>query len=98
MSAKYRYKVEVQTGDQWIYIVDASRDFCMGYMTRAAEYSPRLAMRVIRHDGKVIGSIEKSDDVQIGMVASWPRPEQYEAAARRALATAEQIRKTEAGK
>ena len=93
MSAKYTYKVEVQTGGQWIYILDESRDFCMGYMTRAVEYSPRLAMRVIRSDGKVIDSIEKSDDVQIGMVAGWPTPEQYESAARRATATAEEIRK-----
>jgi hypothetical protein len=93
MSAKYTYKVEVQTDGKWVYILDGSKDFCMGYLTRTVEYSPRLAMRVIRSDGKVIDSIEKSDEVQIGMVASWPTPEQYEAAARRALAAAEEIRK-----
>lgn len=98
MSAKYTYKVLVQIGDQWIRLVEDSKDFCMGYMHRSSEYSPRLAMRVVRSDGKVIDFIERSDEVQIGMVASWPRPSQYEAAARRALATAEQIRKTEASK
>lgn len=98
MSAKYTYKAEVHTGGSWYRLFEMPKDYCLGYIGRARESSPRLAMRVIRSDGVVIDSIEKSDDVQIGMVASWPRPEQYEAAARRALATAEQIRKTEAGK
>ena len=98
MSAKYTYKVEVQIDGKWVYMLDGSKDFCMGYLTRAVEHSPRLAIRVMRSDGKVIDSIEKSDEVQIGMVASWPTPEQYEAAARRALATAEEIRKFKARK
>lgn len=98
MSAKYTYKVVVQVADQWIRIADASKDFCMGYMHRSSEYSPRLAMMVVRSDGKVIDSIERSDEVSIGMVASWPTPEQYEAAARRAMSTAEEIRKFRARK
>lgn len=93
MSAKYTYRLEVQSGGQWVRLFERSKDFCLGYMERANEFTPRVAMRIVRSDGKVIDQIQMSDTVFIGMVAGWPTPEQYRQAAYRALANAEELQK-----
>ena len=90
---KHTYRLEVQTGGSWYRLFENSRDFCMGYLNRSAESSPRLAMRVMRGDGVLIDQIAMSDSVSIGMVAGWPTAEQYRQAACRALAAAEEIEK-----
>lgn len=88
---KHTYRLEVRTGNSWYRLFENSRDFCMGYLTRAMESSPRLAMRVMRGDGVLVDQIAMSDSVSIGMVAGWPTAEQYRQAAHRALAAAEEI-------
>jgi len=53
---------------------------------------PRLHLRLVRSDGKIMDEIEAHDDVGIGQVAGWPTAEQYESAAERALERARKIR------
>lgn len=93
---KYTYTVEVNYLGQWGKTISDSRDFCLGYLNRVQYESPRLAHRMLRSDGKVIYALEAADDVAIGQIASYPTPEQYEAAAARAIAQAKRIREQQA--
>lgn len=93
----HRYHLEMQAFDgEWFTpagLEEEQRGFLLGYMFgRADGPPPRLAMRVVRSDGKVVDERPADTEVSIGMVAGWPTPEQYEAAAERALATAAKIR------
>ena len=92
--SKYTYAVEVMYIGKWRPIVpDAARGYCMGYLdARRDGWTPRLAMRVTRSDGKVIEDLQAVDEVSIGMVAGSATAEQYEDAASRALDRAEAIR------
>lgn len=97
MAVKHTYRVEVKDGYGWVSLygyIDVSHDFAMGYLFgRQDTPSPRLAMRVVRSDDKVIDMREANDDVGIGMIVGFPTPEQYEDAAARALEKADRIRK-----
>ena len=53
---------------------------------------PRVHLRMVRSDGKIIREITEHDDVGIGMIAGFPTAEQYERAAERALERAKKIR------
>ncbi len=55
-------------------------------------------MRLVRSDGKIVHEIKADADVNVGMIASWPTPEQYEAAAESALKQAARIREQAARK
>jgi hypothetical protein len=95
MSAKYTYSVESYFLNKWTKLFTDSRDFCSGYLTHAQYSFPRNAMRIVRSDGKVVFELPESEDVSVGMIASWPTPEQYERAAERALKEAARIREFE---
>jgi hypothetical protein len=92
MKSKYTYSVESYFIDKWVKLFTETRDFCSGYLNHAAYNHPRNAMRMIRSDGKVMVELKEDADVSVGMVASWPTPEQYESAAKRALEQAARIR------
>lgn len=80
--------------DKWIHVLTENRSFCLGYFQRHREEpSPKLAMRVIRSDGRVLEECSESQSVSIGMVAGFPSPEQYEKAASDALDRAKEIRR-----
>lgn len=79
---------------KWVKILAASRQYCRGYLHAMLDYSPRNAFRIVREDGRVLEESVAQEDVGIGMVASWPTPAQYEAAAKRALDRAAAIRRT----
>lgn len=89
---KYTYSVEAFFIDKWVKLLTDTRDFCSGYITACQYDSPRNAYRLMRSDGKVIAELKAATEVCIGMVAGWPAPEQYEAAAKRALDQAARIR------
>lgn len=89
---KYTYSIETHYLDRWTVIVNASRDYCLGYFDRVRESAPRNAYRLMRSDGKIMHEVHAMEDVSIGQVASWPTPEQYEHAAKRALDQADRIR------
>lgn len=89
---KYTYTVQSYYLGEWIDIVRDTRDFCAGFLHARKDYAPRNAYRVRRSDGKVIAESPASDDVSVGQVAGWPTPEQYEAAAKRAMDQAARIR------
>ena len=97
--SKYTYAVEVATGfedDDWYALVKGEqRGFALGYLLgcRDSRLPPTRAHRMIRSDGKIIESYPANREVSIGMIAGFPSPEQYEAAARDALDKAERIRK-----
>lgn len=91
---KYTYSVESFFIDKWCKLFGSeTRDFCSGYLTHAQYCHPRNALRIVRSDGKIMYQTEADNEVDIGMIAGWPTPEQYEAAAKRALEQAEHIRK-----
>lgn len=64
----------------------------MGWLSHAQYDYPRNAKRMVRSDGKLMHEIKANDEVSIGMIASYPTPEQYERAANVALAKAARIR------
>lgn len=93
---KYTYAIETYYLDKWAVIVRDTRDFCLGYLSRARDYSPRNAYRLVRSDGRVMHESPAYADVSVGQIAGYPTPEQYEAAAKRALAQAAAIRERQA--
>jgi hypothetical protein len=70
-----------------------SRAYCQGWIACARETpSPRLVLRLVRlSDGKVLEQTTGCPDASVGQVAGWPSPEQYRAAAARALAAADLV-------
>ncbi len=96
MAPRYTYSLEFLLDGKWFCpagMQDGQRSFLVGYMMgRADSPPPRLGMRVVRSDGKVVDEYKPSLSVGVGMVAGWPTPEQYEAAAEDALKTAARIR------
>lgn len=88
---KHTYSVEALSMDRWARLFTDTRDFCLGYLTCAQYDHPRLAMRLIRSDGKVVHELRADYEVCVGQIAGWPTPEQYEAAAKRALEKAARI-------
>lgn len=92
---KYTYAIECPNvrGDGWTqFIKYQSKGFCEGYLYAMKGQAPRINLRMVRSDGKIIEEVKAYDDVNIGMIAGWPTPEQYEYAAERALERAKQIR------
>lgn len=93
---KYTYSVEVRmesTGRWHAIIKGETRDFCTGYILAMRDAPPpRLAHRMVRSDGQVTRQGEYDERVGIGMIAGMPSPEQYEAAAKRALEQAAHLR------
>jgi hypothetical protein len=90
---KYTYRLESLYLGEWRIIVRDTRDFCLGYLTACQYNAPRNAMRLLRSDGKVVAERHAATEVSVGQVASYPTPEQYEAAAARAIEQAARIRK-----
>lgn len=93
---KHTYSVQAHYLGSWHDIVRDTRDFCLGFLHARKDYAPRNAYRLIRGDGKVMNELPAADDVEIGQVAGWPTPEQYEGAAQRAIAQAARIREQRA--
>ncbi len=89
---KYTYSLETFYLDKWVKLFSDTRDFCLGYLVSIRNYSPRLAHRIIRSDGKVMHDAPAVTEVSVGMIASYPTPEQYEFAAAEALKKAAAIR------
>jgi hypothetical protein len=94
--AKHTYSVQVyiEASAQWHSIVtDESRGFAEGYALGHMDLSaPRLALRVIRDDGKVMQDSAARRELALGMIAGFPTPEQYELAAAEALESARRLR------
>lgn len=95
--ARHTYRLEMQgPRGEWFTpagLGDETRGFVLGYLIgRGDAPPPRLAMRAVRSDGQVIEERAAETEVSIGQIAGWPTPEQYETAAKRAMATAAQIR------
>lgn len=89
---KHTYSVESFFLGSWYKLFSDSRDFCAGYLSHAQYEHPRLALRIVRSDGKIMHSLKEDTEVNVGMIVSYPTAEQYEAAAARALEKAAQIR------
>lgn len=85
-------KLQVLFNGQWMTIKQGAIGYLQGYMDAMANQSPRLAHRIVNPEGKVVREIEEGTEVRIGQVAGWPTPEQYEAAAKRALEKVEAMR------
>ena len=73
-----------------------TKDFCLGYMTRASSGFQRPNLRMIRSDGKIMCNIPERMQVSLGMIVGFPTAEQYELAAEDALNIAKTIREREA--
>lgn len=92
----YTYHIECPCLGKWnAFIKGRSRGYCDGYMDAMRGQLPRLHLRLVRSDGKIMDEVEAHDDVGIGMIAGWPTAEQYESAAERALERARKIRAKE---
>jgi hypothetical protein len=93
---KHTYTIETLFGDKWMPIIKGEYlQYCLGWLDRAQDQSPRPAYRLVRSDGKILKLLAEREDVCIGMVAGFPTAEQYEAAAQRALDKAAVIRENE---
>jgi len=93
---KYTYSIESYSTTKWVKLFTDTRDFCAGYLSHAQYDYPRNAKRIVRSDGKVMAEIKANDEVSVGMIASYPTPEQYERAASVALEKAARIREADA--
>ena len=97
MASKYTYRMEFKMMDgHWdastFWLACCPVVYLRGYLDCYRYMTPRLAARIVRSDGKIIEELEAREDVGIGMIAGRPSPEQYEAAAARALKTAAALR------
>lgn len=91
---KHTYTIETLFGDKWMPIIkEEYLQYCLGWLDRAQDQSPRPAYRLVRSDGRIQKLLTEREDVSIGQVAGFPTAEQYEAAAQRALEKAAVIRK-----
>jgi len=91
----HTYHLESFYCGKWTRLRTDGLLFLRGYLDAKSDYSPRLAYRIVRGDGKVVEELSAKEDVSIGMIAGWPTPEQYERAAERALERAKAIRANE---
>lgn len=98
MSArKYSYAIELEddTG-RWFTLAglnDVPLQYANGFVDARREAAgPTRPTRIVRSDGKIMYSHDGREECSIGLVAGWPSPEQYEAAAARALEKARRIR------
>ena len=93
---KYSYSIQCPCLNDWnSFIKDEIKSYCDGYMDAMKGEMPRLHLRMVRSDGKIIREITEHDDVGIGMIAGFPTAEQYERAAERALERARKIRENQ---
>jgi hypothetical protein len=93
---KHTYTIETLFGDKWMPLIKGEYlQYCLGWMDRAQDQSPRPAYRLVRSDGRIQKLLTEREDVSIGQVAGFPTAEQYEAAAQRALEKAAAIRENE---
>jgi len=92
---KHEYHIEYFANGKWSCLLQAPVQYCRGYIDARRDYSPRLAHRIKRSDGRVMEEISAREDVNIGMIAGWPSAEQYEAAANRAFECAKVIRESQ---
>lgn len=93
---KHTYHIECPFGGEWTpFIKDCPRSYCEGYMDAMRGQAPRLHLRLVRSDGKVVDEVLANDEVNIGQVAGWPTAGQYERAALEALQRAAKIRESE---
>ena len=93
---KHTYSIQrLYNGDWYSLIKGEYLQYCLGWLDRAQDQSPRPAYRLVRSDGKILKLLTEREDVSIGMVAGFPTAEQYEAAAQRALEKAAKIREIE---
>jgi hypothetical protein len=88
----YAYHIECPFMGKWNAFKTGSKHYLDGYMDAMRGQLPRLHLRLVRSDGKVVDESLPYDDVAIGMVAGFPTAEQYELAAERALERARIIR------
>ena len=92
---KYTYSIETFYSQNWMKLFSESRDFCLGYLFRVKDFSPRNAYRLVRSDGKIIESVPENLEVSIGQIAGYPTAQQYKNAADKALKIAIEIEKRE---
>ncbi len=91
--SKYTYEIQSLLLDQqWVTIIKASREFCLGFMYAIRYESPSRAIRLIRSDGKILDEREERCEVFVGQIAGWVTPEQLELAASKAIDKAHHIR------
>ena len=84
---RYAYWIEVQDGDQWVRLFGGvGLEWGRGYLAHQRHApSPRLALRLVRSDGRVMDEAPGIEEASIGMVAGWPTADQYRRAAERCL-------------
>ncbi len=93
---KHTYSIQrLYNGDWYSLIKGEYLQYCLGWLDRAQDQSPRPAYRLVRSDGRIQKLLPEREDVAIGQVAGYPTAEQYEAAAQRALENAAAIRENE---
>jgi hypothetical protein len=93
--SKYNYKIETPFNGRMVKILEGSKQWCEGWMRRNRDIAPRIAVRLVRSDGRVVDEDPGKDAVNIGLVAGMPTAEQYERAGKEALRKAEEIREWE---
>ena len=93
---KHTYSIQrLYNGDWYSLIKGEYLQYCLGWLDRTQDQSPRPAYRLVRSDGRIMKLLTEREDVCIGMVAGFPTAEQYEAAAQMALNMAAVIRENE---
>ncbi len=90
--SKYTYRIEVLYQGSWVKTAEVSRQYGEGYLQCHRETpGPRIAMRLVRSDGKVVDEGRTLEDASLGMIAGFPTPLQYIEAAQRAVVQAAEV-------
>lgn len=95
---KYRYNLEAQdeSGTWFRLFGEVGLEYGRGYLGHSRESpGPRLALRIVRSDGRIMEETSALSEASIGMVAGWPTAEQYRRAAERCIRAAERIEERE---
>lgn len=93
--ARHSYRLEALDPHlgTWVPLFgEVGLEYGRGYLQHQREApGPRLALRLVRQDGRVMDETSALTEAGIGMIAGWPTAEQYRNAAQRCLLKAEEI-------
>lgn len=99
--SRLSYQIQFAWGEDgvWLQGPRGSFDYCHGYLDARKAEGPRVAMRIVNlHTGRVLRAMPAKLELNIGQIAGFPTPEQYEAAADEALKKARLIRQRSPGR
>ena len=98
--ARHTYRMEAQDHGRWVVIMgEVGLEYGRGWLAHHRQLpGPRLAIRLVRSDGREVDSVSRDEEASIGMHAGTPTADDYRAAAARCIERAVWIEAQEAAR